>query len=99
MQGKQLVPMDIVEFAFPQPVETACVAFMHIPKTSGFAVYEGIIEALKPSSLIIALDSSLFGDFDAFETVSPEMRRVVRRDASEFPRNAGVVLSHIALST
>jgi hypothetical protein len=72
---------------------------MHIPKTSGMALNEAIVEALKPSSFIIAFDRCLFGDFDAFETISPEVRMVVRLDASEFPPNAGMVLGHIALST
>jgi hypothetical protein len=50
------------------------LVFMHIPKTSGTALMEGLREVLPSPDYIAGFDRSFFGAFRSFETLSLEMR-------------------------
>jgi hypothetical protein len=72
---------------------------MHIPKTSGCSLIAGLQEALHPAARIGGFDLSMFGPFDAFETVEPEARCTIYDDTLPSDNSPGLVCGHFAYST
>jgi hypothetical protein len=78
----------------------APVAFMHIPRTSGTSITIGLAATLSPRRpLLHAYDGVLFGNFNPFSVVSPELRRLFYVGSREVPSDADFVAGHVSLST
>jgi hypothetical protein len=73
--------------------------FIHVPKTSGTALRAGLEAALEPRWSLEALDASLFGGFQDFDSMAPEIRRLIYLNADALPRGATFVSGHLAAST
>ena len=85
-------------------------AFMHIPKTSGVAITEGLARALtnplgrrltkaiygRPQ-ILTGFDRSLHGGFDRFDTFDASVR--ARLHLEDLPTGARVISGHFAFST
>ena len=74
------------------------LAFMHIPKTSGIALTEGLREVLPSTTIIGGFDRRHFGAFRSFETMSPGLRQQIYET---FPPAKGIdfISGHVAFST
>jgi hypothetical protein len=81
------------------PATKMRVAFMHVPKTAGSATRQGFIEAIRPQSVLLGSDLSLFGGFTDFGSVDPALRKTVYFSPGELPSDAELVTGHIACST
>ena len=75
------------------------VLFMHIPKTSGMALSQGLAEALQSSNTVAGFDRSLFGHFEAYDDIAPAQRRTVFLSPPGMPNDADFVCAHVAFST
>lgn len=75
------------------------LAVMHIPKTSGTALTEGLRDVLPTTAFIGGFDRSMFGGFDAFETLAPGLRPIVYPDGLPPGEGADLVAGHFAYST
>jgi hypothetical protein len=74
------------------------LAFMHVPKTSGVALINGLREVLPSTKWIGGFDRRFFGTFHPFETMSPEIRQAIYEP---LPPANGIefVAGHMAYST
>jgi hypothetical protein len=92
--------------AMPRPVW----AFMHVPKTSGAAITEGLARALTNpfgrrltkamygrSQILTGFDRSLHGGFDRFDTFEASV--AARFHPEELPKGARIISGHFAYST
>lgn len=75
------------------------LAVMHIPKTSGVALIGGLTEAVRPNRVVAGFDLSLFGGFDHFDSIAPELRRLIYLDPAQVPGGAEAIAAHMAYST
>jgi hypothetical protein len=75
------------------------VAFMHVPKTSGSALANGLISALSPRRRLLCYDQVLFGSFTDFQTISAEIRSIIFPDAALMPEDSDYVGGHISFVT
>ena len=83
-----------------QPRDTARpLAVMHIPKTSGMALIGGLTAALRPRQLLSGFDLCLFGGFDRFDTIAPDVRSHIHVTPAQVPQGADVIAAHMACST
>ena len=73
--------------------------FMHIPKASGSSLRLALLEALAPSSPLFGHDRSLFGRFEAFETMEPEIRQSIFFSENPVPINRDFVAGNVSFST
>jgi hypothetical protein len=74
------------------------LAFMHIPKTSGIALTEGLRDVLPSTACIGGFDRRHFGAFRSFETMAPGLRQMIYET---LPPAKGIdfVTGHMAYST
>ena len=72
---------------------------MHIPKSSGCSLIAGLHDALHPTAQTGGFDLSMFGAFDAFDTVEPEARRTIYGDTLPSDNSLRLVCGHFAHST
>jgi len=72
---------------------------MHIPKTSGVALTNSFVEALTPRLAVYGFDRSLFGGFDAFDTVQADLRHTIYLDPASVPPEANFVSAHMSFTT
>jgi hypothetical protein len=72
---------------------------MHVPKSGGASIHEAMHRAIRPRTHVSGFDRSLFGAFQAFDTLSPEVREYVRVEPEEFDPGADLVSGHFALHT
>lgn len=74
------------------------LAFMHIPKTSGTALTAGLREVLPSTAYKWVTNRGIFGAFQSFETISPELRQTI---FEVLPRTNGIdfVAGHMTYST
>ncbi|HEY0793147.1 MAG TPA: hypothetical protein VGD78_18930 [Chthoniobacterales bacterium] len=74
---------------------------MHVPKTSGWALRQGLEEAVSPKNPVpqMCLDRVLFDGFDDFESFQPHIRSMVFRDSAELPDGVDFICGHMAFST
>lgn len=75
------------------------LAFMHIPKTSGTAVIDGLREVLPATPCTTGVDLSTFGSFRSFETADPLALKTLVRGALPPTEGTDFVTGHIAYST
>ena len=75
------------------------LAFMHVPKTAGIAMIGGLAGALRPRRVVSGFDHSLFGAFDGFDTIDPDLRRHIYASPAEVPRDGDFIAGHMAPST
>jgi hypothetical protein len=75
------------------------IVFLHIPKCAGQAFRHGLSEALHPSTTLSFFDHSLFGAFDRFETIAPELKASIFGPEDQIPTNADFIGGHFAVST
>lgn len=75
------------------------LGFMHVPKTSGMAIVNGLVEVLPGVPFQPGLDRSMFGTFKAFETLSAETRAVLWCDGLPSSAEIDFVGGHLAYST
>ncbi len=75
------------------------LVFMHIPKTSGIALREGLEAALAPGQAVLGFDASLFGGFRAFDTIHPQIRQHIYPGSDALPPHADFIGGHFAAST
>ena len=74
--------------------------FMHIPKTSGWALIHGVIRIVSPRSAVYAaMDGTLFGGFREFDSFGGEIRSHIYLDPSSLPRRPDFVSGHLTLPT
>jgi hypothetical protein len=92
--GRKAAAFPNIEFEPSRPL-----AFMHIPKTSGCSLMAGLYEALHPTGRVGGFDLSMFGAFDAFDTVEPAMRRTVCGHALPIEDASDLICGHYAYST
>lgn len=80
---------------FSQPI-----AFMHIPKTAGTSISEGLRLSIKPANpLRERLDRSLFGSFTNFETFNPATAADIFLGLKPMPKNTDFISGHFGLSS
>jgi hypothetical protein len=70
---------------------------MHIPKTSGLALTAGLAERFN-GALVHGFDRSLFGAFDQFETMSPDVLDTIRFQGLPAGRAFAGHMSYLTLS-
>lgn len=75
------------------------LVFLHLPKTSGTALVGGLTSVVQPRRIVSGFDGSLFGNFEEFETLAPEVRRQIYLEPHEMPNDGDFVSGHFALST
>ena len=76
------------------------LVFMHIPKTGGVALSKALLGSLQPlRALDMVFDRVLFGDFVAFDSIHPDIRRTIYLDSNDLPSDADFVSGHISFST
>jgi hypothetical protein len=75
------------------------VVFLHMLKTAGTALTRGLADAIAPHRAVYGIDRVLFGDFEAFDSIDPELRRWIRLDSTGLPSDADFVSGHISFST
>ena len=59
--------------------------FMHIPKTAGIALTDGLSKALASEHVVRGFDRVLFGAFRAFDTFSASVRAGVYINPADIP--------------
>lgn len=74
------------------------LSFMHIPKCHGSSLIQAILEAKVRGSVVAGFDRSMFGDFEAFESLSENARRTVYLK-NNLPEKADFVAAHMSFST
>lgn len=75
------------------------LVFMHVPKTSGVAFTQNLIEAIAPRRVLYAHDRVLSGAFDAFDKIDPDKIRDIYFDPMDLPSDADFVCGHLSFST
>ena len=75
------------------------IAYMHVPKTSGSSVNLALRTATNARNVNVGLDLSLFGEFRAFDDMSPEIRQQICTDPASLERDVDLVLGHKSRST
>jgi hypothetical protein len=75
------------------------IAFMHVPKTSGIAVREGLQSCTHTQGPPPGFDRSAFGDFAGFDTVDRMLMRDIYLDGKLPQLSASFVTGHISAST
>jgi hypothetical protein len=75
------------------------LGFMHVPKAAGTWMVRQIDAELRPRRSIYAMDRTLFGDFEEFDTMDPEIRSRIVLDPADLPAGADVVAGHLGLAT
>jgi hypothetical protein len=75
------------------------VVFFHVPKTSGSAVTAGLIAALSPQRFLVAYDRAVYGSFEGFDSMAPEVKSNLYLDARDLPPGSDFVAGHCAFST
>ncbi len=75
------------------------LVFMHVPKTAGTALTAALSTSLMPHRFVSGFDRVFFGDFDAFDTIDPKLRRSIYLEWESLPKNGDFVSGHISLST
>jgi hypothetical protein len=75
------------------------IVFMHIPKTSGVALTQGLTEALAPRRTLRGFDRVLFGGFCDFDSIAWELRRDIYLDPAAVPTDADLVAAHMSVAT
>jgi hypothetical protein len=75
------------------------IAFMHVPKTSGIALREGLQACTNTQGPRPGFDRSAFGDFARFDTVDPVLLRDIYLGDTLPQLNASFVTGHISAST
>src|ERR1700751_4128077 len=74
--------------------------FMHIPKTSGMALNSAFREALAPRrALLLGYDRVVFGSFQSFDSMDPELRSRIYLDPADLPASLDFTRGHISFST
>jgi hypothetical protein len=90
----------VADHAGPAPYDPARpLALMHIPKTSGTALTGGLAGAVQPRRVVGGFDRCLFGAFDRFDTIHPDIRRGIYASPTEVPRDGDFIAGHLAFST
>jgi hypothetical protein len=99
--GQLLSRVRRVWLRFPgRPYDPAApMVFMHIPKTSGVALAEGLRAAIRPRRPFGGFDRVLFGGFGAFDSLAPTERAHIYLSPSEVPSDCDFVAAHMAFST
>jgi hypothetical protein len=82
-----------------QKISGAPIIFLHIPKCAGQAFRHSLANAVHASSILSFFDHSLFGAFDRFDTIAPELRASIYGAARQIPKAADFVGGHFAVST
>ncbi len=75
------------------------LAFMHVPKTSGTALMAALRGPFGGLSMVRGFDLSLYGGFNAFETMAPHIRQLIYKTPGEMKRAGTLAAGHFALST
>jgi hypothetical protein len=75
------------------------IAFMHVPKTSGIALREGLKACTNTQGPPPGFDRSAFGDFARFDTVDPILLRDIYLGDTLPQLSASFVTGHISAST
>jgi hypothetical protein len=73
--------------------------FLHIPKCSGIAVSQALLQAEQPKNVFFGFDKAFFGSFNDFESVGPENKAFIHLSPNTIPRNETFVRAHMSLST
>lgn len=73
--------------------------YLHIPKSAGMAFNSSLAEALGATAVVAGFDHSLFGAFDAFDTLGPAVDATVYGPDDALPAGAHLVGGHFAYST
>jgi hypothetical protein len=74
------------------------IVFMHVPKTSGIALREGLQACTNTQGPRPGFDRSAFGDFARFDTVDPMLLRDIYLDDTLPQLSASFVTGHIPAS-
>jgi hypothetical protein len=91
MHGHSFVPKS--------PRRPGPVAFMHVPKTAGNAITNGLRLTLRPRREVFGWDLSNFGSFRDIDSFSPHVRRHIYAKPSDMRADADFVTGHIARSS
>ena len=75
------------------------ISAMHIPKTAGTSIAEALRTAVQPRFTLRGIDRSIFGSFNAFDTISEPIRKGIYFSPGELPLDADLVVGHLAYST
>jgi len=75
------------------------VAFLHVPKCAGTSFSAALIQAVKPRCAVGGFDRCLFGGFEDFGSLAPELRRDVYVGAQEISPFGDMLAGHFGLST
>jgi hypothetical protein len=73
--------------------------FMHVPKTSGISMTQSLADALRPRATFQGLDQSIFGPFQSFSTLGPDLQKMICFDFESIPKEADFVAGHFAFRT
>ena len=74
------------------------LALMHVPKSFGTSLTDGLSRAIQPRRAVTGFDRSMFGAFDAFDTFDPATRAAVFLSPAALP-DVDLVAGHISCST
>ncbi len=68
--------------------------FLHIPKSAGSSLAEGLQAAIHPQTVVRGFDTSVFGAFDAFSGMAPAIAAHVYGEHNLLPAPADFVAGH-----
>lgn len=88
------LPFPHVPFDQERPL-----AVTHVPKTAGIALRQALERALAPNRVLTGFDRSLFGDFQAFDTMPPARRAQIFCQSADLPDGVDLYFAHMAYST
>lgn len=74
------------------------LALMHIPKSFGTSLTEGLSRAIKPGRAVSGFDGVLFGQFDAFHTLDIAARAAIHLSPDTLP-DVDFIAGHFGCST
>jgi hypothetical protein len=80
-------------------VDKQKIAVMHVPKTAGHSITEALVNALAPKRRSGGYDLSLFGEFNNFDSFDNSIKDIIYSNPEEMPREADLVIGHIAKSS
>lgn len=72
---------------------------MHVAKTSGTALAQGLLEAVAPDRPVTGFDRVMFGGFTRFASLSPEVLATIHDAPGSLPADADFVHGHFSLAT
>ncbi len=75
------------------------LVFLHIPKSSGIAVSQALLQAQASGRNYFGFDRAFFGGFSDFASVPAENRAHIHLSPESLPRGETFVRAHMALST